>query len=38
MSKQQQIQRPKPINRESEPTDAPTVNAKISKLWFTEGH
>ena len=38
MSKQQQIQvKPKPSKRESAPTDAPTTNRKIARLWFAGG-
>jgi hypothetical protein len=34
---QQQIQKTKPVRKPaSESADAPTVNAKIARLWFRE--
>lgn len=34
MSKQIQVKRPAP-KRPDEPADAPTVNVKITRLWFS---
>ena len=34
MTVQVQVQKPKPASRPEPPVSAPTVNAKLARIWF----